>query len=65
MEDDEGKCDSGILPRQFASMVMLETEYDKVLKGEDISRRDYIIEEKRTRDPSDGVDYRFTRVKDG
>jgi len=39
------------LPRQFAVMVMLETEYEKVLKGEDISRRTTSSEEKGNKRP--------------
>ena len=51
------KNDEGIMrlgnsyPDSSQSMVMLETEYEKVLKGEDISRRDYIIEEKANKRP--------------
>jgi len=51
------KNDEGIMrlgnsyPDSSQSMVMLETEYEKVLKGEDISRRDYIIEEKTSKRP--------------
>jgi len=51
------KNDEGIMrlgnsyPDSSQSMVMLETEYEKVLKGEDISRRDYIIEEKAGKRP--------------
>ncbi len=38
-------------PDNSTSLVGLEAEYDKVLKGEDLSRHDYIIEEKTSKRP--------------